>query len=103
MTQSKRMSLAEAITGTLLGMVLAFLVNLVLMHATGVHATAMQNLLIVAGHTVVSVVRGYAVRRFFAVHATKVQAWWILRRPGLVRLVNRMIEAQLKYRWGRKF
>lgn len=65
MSQSKAMSLVEAITNTLVGLALAFAVNAALMHWTGVTATAMQNFLIVAGHTVVSVLRSYVIRRMF--------------------------------------
>lgn len=65
MSQSKTMSLVEAITNTLVGLALAFAVNAALMHWTGVTATAMQNFLIVAGHTVVSVLRSYVIRRLF--------------------------------------
>jgi hypothetical protein len=59
------MSFVEAITNTLVGLALAFAVNAALMHWTGVTATAMQNFLIVAGHTVVSVLRSYVIRRMF--------------------------------------
>jgi hypothetical protein len=59
------MSFVEAITNTLVGLALAFAVNAALMHWTGVTATAMQNFLIVAGHTVVSVLRSYVIRRIF--------------------------------------
>ena len=65
MSQSKAMSFVEAITNTLVGLALAFAVNAALMHWTGVTATAMQNFLIVAGHTVVSVLRSYVIRRIF--------------------------------------
>ena len=63
--QSKKMSFVEALTNTLVGLLLAFVVNAVLMYWTGVTATWQQNALIVAGHTIVSVVRGYMVRRLF--------------------------------------
>lgn len=63
--QTKIQSLVEAVTNTLSGLVLAFIVNMLLMGAAGVTATTKQNLLIVGGHTIVSVVRSYVVRRFF--------------------------------------
>lgn len=63
--QTKIQSLVEAVTNTLSGLVLAFIVNMLLMGAAGVTATAKQNLLIVGGHTIVSVIRSYVVRRFF--------------------------------------
>ena len=60
--------MVEAVTNTVVGLFLAFMVNAALMHWTGVTASAMQNLLIVGGHTVVSVVRSYVLRRLFN--------WW---------------------------
>lgn len=59
------MSLIEACVNTGIGLVFAFAVNAVLMHATGVSATVTQNAAIVLGHTVVSVLRSYLVRRYF--------------------------------------
>ena len=63
--QTKIQSLMEAVTNTLSGLVLAFIVNMLLMGAAGVTATPKQNLLIVGGHTVFSVIRTYVIRRFF--------------------------------------
>lgn len=63
--QTKIQSLVEAVANTLSGLVLAFIVNMLLMGAAGVTATNRQNLLIVGGHTIVSVIRSYVVRRFF--------------------------------------
>ena len=101
MSQSKMMSLVEAITNTLVGLALAFAVNAALMHWTGVTATAMQNFLIVAGHTVVSVLRSYLLRRLFnAQWRPRLQAWWIVRRRGVVQFIDRMADA---YGRGRRF
>ena len=63
--QTKIQSLVEAVANTLSGLVLAFIVNMLLMGAAGVTVTPKQNLLIVGGHTIVSVIRSYVVRRFF--------------------------------------
>lgn len=63
--QSKRMSFVEACTNTAFGLVLAFALNALLMHWAGVTFTMTQNLLIVSGHTIVSVVRTYVLRRLF--------------------------------------
>jgi hypothetical protein len=88
--QSKLMSLAEAVTNTVVGLFLAFMVNAALMHWTGVTASAMQNLLIVGGHTVVSVVRSYMLRRLFnAGWRPRLQAWWICKRPAVVEFFDR--------------
>lgn len=104
MSQSKRMSLVEAITNTLVGLALAFAVNAALMYWAGVTATAMQNFLIVAGHTVVSVLRSYLLRRLFnAQWRPRLQAWWIVRRPAVVQFIDRMADAYGKYGRGRRF
>ena len=63
--QTKIQSFVEAVANTLSGLVLAFIVNMLLMGAAGVTVTPKQNLLIVGGHTIVSVIRSYVVRRFF--------------------------------------
>ena len=63
--QTKIQSLVEAVINTLSRLVLAFVVNMLLMGAAGVTASPKQNLLIVGGHTIVSVIRSYVVRRFF--------------------------------------
>ena len=77
MNQTKLMSFVEAITNTLVGLALAFAVNAALMHWTGVTATAMQNFLIVAGHTVLSVLRSYLLRRLFnAQWRPRLRACW---------------------------
>lgn len=104
MSQSKMMSLVEAIANTFVGLALAFAVNAALMHWTGVTATAMQNFLIVAGHTVVSVLRSYLLRRLFnADWRPRLQAWWIVRRPAVVRAIDKICDAHAKYRSGRRW
>lgn len=65
MTQSRAMSLVEAATGTFFGLILALVTNAVMMWITGVEASVTQNAIIVLGHTVVSIIRSYVVRRAF--------------------------------------
>lgn len=89
MSQSKAMSFVEAITNTLVGLALAFAVNAALMHWTGVTATAMQNALIVVGHTVVSVLRSYFIRRFF--------------NGGWRAALDRVLTCHERYRSGRRW
>ena len=55
----------EAVANTLSGLILAFIVNMLLMGVAGVTASPGQNAVIVIGHTIVSVVRTYIVRRYF--------------------------------------
>lgn len=63
--QSKRWSLIEAGTNTLVGLVLAVGVNMLLMRFVGVTANTSQNVVIVLGHTLFSVIRSYLIRRCF--------------------------------------
>lgn len=59
------MSLVESVTNVAVGFGLALGVQLVLFPAMGIEAGIGQHLLISAVFTVVSVARGYALRRVF--------------------------------------
>jgi hypothetical protein len=63
--QSRKMSLGEVCAGTAIGFTIAYLANAVVMPLFGHHVTAAENLGITAIFTVISIVRGYCVRRFF--------------------------------------
>lgn len=63
--QSKRMSLIEAITNVLVGLVVSFLAQIVIFKLYDVHVTFSQNVEITLFFTAVSIVRSYALRRFF--------------------------------------
>jgi hypothetical protein len=65
MRQSRRMSLAEALTSTAIGYGVAVGTQLVVFPAFGLPATLGDSLAIGAIFTVVSIIRGYAVRRLF--------------------------------------
>lgn len=65
MRQSRRMSLVEALTSTAIGYVVAVLTQLAVFPLFDLPATLGDSLIIGAIFTVVSVVRGYAVRRLF--------------------------------------
>jgi ABC-type antimicrobial peptide transport system permease subunit len=64
MQQSRLESLIEAILSTLVGFGISFLVSAILLPAMGLPISMSQNLLISAVMTVVSIARGYAVRRY---------------------------------------
>lgn len=68
MQQTKLTSLIEAITNTLLGFVLSMLAWPVLSRIAGIDYNGHQHMVIVLLFTVLSVVRGYVVRRFFNNH-----------------------------------
>ena len=63
--QSKRMSLAETITSTVVGLIVSFASNTFIFWALGVKIALTQNLTMVAFFTFVSLVRGYCIRRLF--------------------------------------
>lgn len=66
MQQSKRHSLYETITSTTVGFIVAFLLNLwILPWFMKVTPTHSQNFGMVVVFTIVSVIRGYGMRRFF--------------------------------------
>jgi len=59
------MSLIETITSILIGLVVSFLSQVLIFKHFGIHISLAQNLEITLYFTVVSVIRSYAVRRFF--------------------------------------
>lgn len=63
--QTKLGSFVEALVNTLIGLVFAFAAQSALFVLSGIQATAQQNLVVVIGMTVISVVRSYVVRRLF--------------------------------------
>jgi phosphate/sulfate permease len=65
MSQSRRMSLTEALTSTAVGYVLAVLTQILVFPLFGLPASFTDSLAIGAIFTIVSVARGYVVRRIF--------------------------------------
>lgn len=63
--QSKLGSLIESVVGTLIGLVIALAAQTFMFYVTDVHVTTEQNLTILLGMTLISVVRTYVLRRFF--------------------------------------
>ena len=63
--QKKRHSLLEAILSTAIGFIIAFISNIVIMYAMGFPLTLTQNFVMTCFFTVVSIIRGYYVRRLF--------------------------------------
>jgi hypothetical protein len=66
MSQSKKKSLAEALTNTVGGYGINLLVQLAIYPWFGAHFTIGQNLQLGGVFFMVSLVRGYGVRRFFS-------------------------------------
>ena len=65
MTQSRRMSLMEAITNVAVGYVLAVGTQIIVFPWFGLHARLEDNLLLGLLFTAISLIRGYALRRLF--------------------------------------
>ena len=63
--QSKLESLYEASINTFLGFVIAFISQLVFFPIVGIEVTLDQNFTLTVLFTLVSIIRTYAVRRFF--------------------------------------
>lgn len=65
MKQTRTMSLIEAVTNVIVGYALAVITQILIFPIFGLHATLAQNLKLGLVFTVVSIARGYALRRLF--------------------------------------
>jgi hypothetical protein len=65
MTQSRRMSLVEAVTNTMVGYLLALIVQLISFPLFGLEVSLADNLAIALIFTAVSIARSYTLRRLF--------------------------------------
>ncbi|MDF1621197.1 DUF7220 family protein [Pseudothioclava nitratireducens] len=65
MTQSRRLSLVEAITNVAVGYLLALITQIVVFPWFGIHPSLGENLAIGSIFTGISLVRSYALRRLF--------------------------------------
>jgi hypothetical protein len=65
MKQSKKKSLIESVIQTIIGLVTSILIQVILYPMMGIPVTFSQNLIITAVFFVVSIGRGYIVRRMF--------------------------------------
>lgn len=63
--QSKRHSLVESVTNTFIGFFISLLVQVVLYPIMDIPVTFGQNILITMIFTIVSIIRGYVIRRWF--------------------------------------
>ena len=65
MKQSKNKSLIESVIQTVIGLVTSVLIQVILYPIMGIPVTFFQNIIITLVFFVVSIVRGYFVRRIF--------------------------------------
>jgi len=63
--QPKKHSLIESITNTLVGFIISLLVQLIIYPVLDIEVKFHQNIIITVVFTVVSIVRGYVIRRYF--------------------------------------
>lgn len=65
MNQTKLHSIIESVTQTLIGLITSIIVQVRLYPLLGIPVSFKQNLIITAVFFVVSMIRGYIVRRYF--------------------------------------
>jgi uncharacterized membrane protein YbhN (UPF0104 family) len=65
MKQTKRKSLIESIAQTLIGLITSILIQFILYPIMGIPVTIFQNIIITLVFFIVSIIRGYLVRRLF--------------------------------------
>jgi len=63
--QSKKQSVIEAITNTVVGLGFSFAIQITIYPLLGIDVTVKQNLLITFMFFIASIFRGYLLRRFF--------------------------------------
>lgn len=63
--QSRWHSLIESVTNVAIGLVISLISQIVIFHAYAIHLSLGENVKITLWFTVISVIRSYALRRFF--------------------------------------
>lgn len=63
--QTKRNSIIEAITNTVVGLGVSFLIQIIIYPTLGIPVTLGQNIIITLVFFVASIIRGYILRRVF--------------------------------------
>lgn len=102
--QSKLMSFIEALVNTVVGLGVAMVATAAICKVYDIPMTWENNFIITFWMTVLSVLRSYLLRRLFnAQWRPRLQAWWIVRRPGVMRFIDSMAQAYEKYGRGRRF
>ena len=64
-TQTKKKSLIESVTNTVVGLLTSFLIQIIIYPMLNIEVSIGQNLLITFVFFIASVLRGYLIRRFF--------------------------------------
>lgn len=63
--QTKKQSLIESLTNTFIGFVISYASTFLILPLVGVKTSAGTNLLITVYFTIISILRGYVIRRYF--------------------------------------
>jgi len=63
--QTKRMSIIESVSNTLIGLLTSFIIQLIIYPTLDIKVSIGQNVIITFVFFIASIVRGYLVRRFF--------------------------------------
>ena len=77
--QTKLDSFIEACTNTSIGLIVAFMANLILMPLLGIPVSLSQNLILTAAFTFISVARSYFVRRWANKWLTPARLWLVCK------------------------
>jgi len=64
--QTKKHSIIESITQTIIGLLTSILIQVILYPVMDIPVTFSQNLIITAVFFIVSIIRGYFIRRYFS-------------------------------------
>ena len=65
MKQSKKHSLIESITNTIVGLLTSFLIQIIIYPILNIPVSLGQNVIITLVFFIASILRGYLIRRFF--------------------------------------
>ena len=63
--QSKKNSFIESLLNTIVGFLISLLVQLLIYPILNIPVTIFQNIIITSVFTIVSIIRGYIIRRYF--------------------------------------
>ena len=63
--QTKKLSLIESVINTIIGFVISLLIQLCIYPILNIQVTLNQNIIITLVFTIVSILRGYIIRRYF--------------------------------------
>ena len=63
--QSKKYSIIESVANTLIGLVTSFIIQIIIYPLLGIPVSIGQNIIITFVFLIVSIIRGYLIRRLF--------------------------------------